>query len=155
MAHPFIEHLKKDHDEQREMGKRLWEANRVEERRQAWENFYMELFPHLYGEEASIFDYLQAKGGSPRVRANEALQEHHIAKILMREINDLAVNGETFHAKVYALDKLNRAHLDEEERVHFPLLEELATDAELDWLFMHKYEAREDEAKEKARLNLS
>ena len=154
MAHPFIEHLKKDHVKQREMGQRLREAQSEIERKQAWEEFFMELYPHLYGEEASIFDYLLSKGGTARVRANEALQEHYVDRILMREINELNLDGETFHAKAYVLTKVNQVHLDEEERVHFPLLEELATPKEMDELFNKKYERREEEVKGEARAML-
>lgn len=38
MAHPFIEHLKKDHQKQRELGGRLCEAEDPEKRKKIWDD---------------------------------------------------------------------------------------------------------------------
>jgi hemerythrin superfamily protein len=154
MAHPFIEHLKKDHEKQRELGQKLRMANHFDEFNQAWKDYYIALYPHLIGEEDSIFLFLLEKSESARVRAVEALQEHYVDRILMSEINELDLDEETFHAKAYVLEKVNRMHIYEEEIVHFPLLERLALKAEMDELFKIKYLNREEEGKEDARRNL-
>jgi hemerythrin-like domain-containing protein len=154
MSHPFVEHIKKDYEKQREMGKRLREARNLKELFDTWNEYFMELYPHLNGEEASIFDFLESKGGLAQARADEAMEEHHVDKVLMKEINDLAHEGKPFHAKAYVLDKLNRVHIDEEEQVHLPLMEKLATEEEMDGLFKQKYEKREKEVKGEARTML-
>jgi hemerythrin superfamily protein len=145
MAHEFIEHLLEDHEEQRAMGDQIREAMDPEERKELWEDFHEELSGHLLGEEASIFPFLQEVGGEAREEANKALQEHHVAKVVMRELQDTMIDGETWLAKVTVLDDLNKHHIDEEERVHFPMLVRLCTEEQLDELF-EQYEDAEESA---------
>lgn len=148
VAHAFIEHLKGDHEKQRKLGKELREETDPEKRKALWEDFYEELFPHLLGEEASVFNFMEESGGSAREEALKAMQEHHVAKILMDEINDLDFDDEEFGPKVYMLDRHNREHIREEERTYFPILEKIASDDEMDFLFDEKYEKTEEEIKE-------
>ena len=147
MAHEFIEHLLEDHETQRMMGDEIRNAVDADERKELWEAFYEELAGHLLGEEASIFPFLQEAGGEAREEANKALQEHHVAKLVMRELQDVSIDGETWEAKVYVLDELNRHHIDEEEQTHFPMLVRLTTSEQLDELF-EQYEDAEEEAEE-------
>lgn len=153
MAHLFVEHLKKDHQKQHELGEKLRNATSLSERERWWEELYLELYPRVLGEEASIFPFLQSKGEGPRVKANEALQEHHVAKLVMREMLDMVKDTETFHAKAYVLDEFNRHHTDEEEKEHFPMMERLASQEKLNSLFQD-YENAEESAKKEAKKDL-
>lgn len=147
MAHVFIEHLKGDHEKQRRMGKQLRGEKDPEKRRALWKDFYEELYPHLLGEEASVFEFMQQSGGIAREEAMKALQEHHVAKLLMEEIRELDSDDEKFGPKVYMLDRHNRDHMDEEERTYFPILEDIASKDELDFLFDERYEKTEEKIK--------
>jgi hemerythrin-like domain-containing protein len=135
MAHPFIQHLERDHEEQRKLGQKLKEAKGAEERERLRQQFHEALLPHVEGEEASIFDYMQNAGGKAREEALKALQEHHVAEVVLRELMELSLEGDVFSAKAYVLDELNRHHMEEEETTHFPMLEEMASDAKIDELF--------------------
>ena len=148
MTHPFIQHLEKDHDKQRQLGKKLRQAEQPEQREELRKEMYNELYPHVVGEEASIFDYLKSAEGEARDEALKALQEHHVAKIVLRELMDLSVEGDTFMAKAYLLDELNRHHMDEEEKTHFPLLERMADKEKINQLF-EQYEKAEEGASRK------
>jgi hemerythrin superfamily protein len=143
MAHEFIEHLLEDHEEQRKMGDEIRQAMDPEERQELWEDFHEELSGHLLGEEASIFPFLIEIGGEARKESQKALQEHHVAKLVIRELEDTSIDGETWLAKVTVLDELNKHHIDEEERVHIPMLVQLCTSEQLDDLF-DKYEQAEE-----------
>jgi hemerythrin-like domain-containing protein len=147
MAHPFIEHLEKDHEEQRRLGEQLQQVESPEEREQLRDEMYEALLPHVEGEDASIFSFMTSAGGEAREEALKAMQEHHVAKLVLRELMDLDPGGEVFSAKAYVLDELNSHHMDEEEDTHFPMLEEMASQEELDRLFEQYHEAEEKQKK--------
>lgn len=134
MAHKFIQHLIKDHETQRRLGEKLRNAEGAERERLRQE-FYDEVMPHVEGEEASIFRYMQDANGKAREEALKALQEHHVAKLVLRELMGLDAEGEIFSPKAYVLDELNRHHMDEEEATHFPMLEEMASKEQIDKLY--------------------
>ncbi len=146
--HPFLKHLREDHEEQKKLGKQLIDASSPEEREKMRQKFYEELYPHMVGEEASMFKRLKgADDEEIRGDALENLQEHHVAKIVLRELMDLETDSEVFKAKAKVLDELNRHHLEEEEKEAFKHLQKLCSDQELSELF-EQYEQAEEKAKE-------
>jgi hemerythrin-like domain-containing protein len=60
---------------------------------------------------------------------------------------DLDVDDEVFIAKAKVLREVNNHHLKEEEEEHFPRLESLASEEELDTLF-EAYEHAEHEVED-------
>lgn len=140
--HQFIRHLRSDHDKQRRLGTALKEAKTAEDREKLRKEMYEGLVPHMEGEEHSIFTYMR---GSKDVHAKdgalEAIQEHHVGKMVMQEILDLTLDSEVFKAKASVLDELNRHHMEEEEKEHFPWLERNASERKLDELFKSYEEA--------------
>ena len=143
MNHQFIQHLKKDHEEQRRLGEELGKAKTAEERKRLHKELYNAIKPHIEGEDVSIFDHLESAGGESREGALEALQEHHIARVLLRELMELDPEGDILNAKAKVLHESNRHHMNEEEQTHFPRIESLASKEELDRLF-EAYEEREE-----------
>lgn len=150
MTHPFIEHLKKDHEKQRSIGEQLRNAQTPEEREKLRKQMYEALYPHIEGEDASLFDYMKSEEGKAREGAFKAMQEHHVAKMVLNELMDVSLDGETLHAKAYVLDELNRHHMDEEEKTHFPRLQSMASEQQLDELF-EQYEQAEKKAKKSSK----
>lgn len=147
MTHELIEHLRQDHEKQRSLGEQLKKADRPKERDELRQQYHDEVYPHMRGEENSIFPFMKNAGdGEARDEAMEALQEHHIAKLVLRELADLKLESEVFKAKASVLDELNRHHIDEEESTHFAWLEGHASNEELDELF-RRYEEAEEDAK--------
>jgi len=63
------------------------------------------------------------------------MQEHHVDRILLKELMDLDVENEIFTAKAKVQREENGHHLEEEEEEHFPWLESLASEEELDALY--------------------
>ncbi len=114
--HPFLKHLKEDHEKQKALGKKLSETTDPAERAKLRQEFHDELYPHMIGEEASIFERLkQADSEEVRDDALEGLQEHHVGKIVLRELMELKTDSDIFKAKAKVLDELNRHHIQEEE----------------------------------------
>lgn len=145
--HKFLEHLRKDHEEQKNLGKKLSEAKDPDEREKLRQRFYESLQPHIIGEEASIFPRLkESDDEEARDDGLEGLQEHHVAKLVLRELMDLEPNSDIFKAKAKVLDELNRHHIEEEEKDVFRHLKKLCSDEELDKLFQ-QYEKAEEGAK--------
>ncbi len=144
--HPFIEHLVKDHAEQRTLGRQLKDARNPDDRKRLREKMGVELLPHMAGEEASIFSYMRASGtANAKEHALEAIQEHHVGRIVLSELQALTLDSEVFSAKAAVLSELNQHHMEEEEREHFPWLEKNASTDELDTLF-EQYKAAEQSA---------
>jgi len=148
MAHEFIQHLIRDHQTQRRLGEQLRKAKEPGEREKLRQEFYEEVMPHVVGEEASIFRYMQDAEGKAREEALKALQEHHVAKLVLRELMALNLEGDVFSAKGYVLDEMNRHHMDEEEKTHFPMLEKMASKEKLDALYEDYQNAEEEEESE-------
>ncbi|MFZ0130912.1 MAG: hemerythrin domain-containing protein [Desulfobacterales bacterium] len=145
--HEFLEHLRKDHEEQKNLGKKLSEAKEPDERERLRKQFYESLYPHIVGEEASIFPRLkESDDEEARDDGLEGLQEHHVAKLVLRELMDLETKSDIFKAKAKVLDELNRHHIQEEEKDVFGHLKKLCSDEEMDKLFQ-QYEKAEEEAK--------
>jgi hemerythrin-like domain-containing protein len=147
MKHPYIKHLLKDHKKQRKLEKKLVKAETREDKEKYRLKLYDALYPHIEGEDASIFDFLANKGDKAKAGALEAMQEHHVDRILLDELMALDVDDEVFIAKAKVLREVNNHHLKEEEKEHFPRLESLASEEQLDALF-EAYESAEHEVKE-------
>jgi hypothetical protein len=143
MAHKFIQHLVRDHETQRRLGAQLQDAKDQGERERLRDEFYKEFMPHVEGEEASIFRYLQREGDKAREEALKALQEHHVAKLVLRELMGLNLERDVFSAKAYVLDEMNRHHMEEEEKTHFPMLEKMTSKAKIDELYADYQEVEE------------
>ncbi|MFZ0241914.1 MAG: hemerythrin domain-containing protein [Desulfobacterales bacterium] len=145
--HEFLEHLRQDHEEQKTLGKKLSEAKEPDERERLRKQFYESLHPHIMGEEASIFPRLK-KSDDEEARDDslEGLQEHHVAKLVLRELMDLETNSDIFKAKAKVLDELNRHHIEEEEKDIFGHLKKQCSKEEMDKLFK-QYEEAEEGAK--------
>lgn len=147
MKHPYIKHLLKDHKKQRKLEKKLVKAETRENKEKYRLKLYDALYPHIEGEDASIFDFLTKKGDKAKAGALEAMQEHHVDRVLLDELMALDIDDEVFIAKAKVLREVNNHHLKEEEKEHFPRLESLASEEQLDALF-EAYESAEHEVKE-------
>jgi hemerythrin superfamily protein len=146
MPHPFIDHLVKDHQKQREVGKKLREATDPQQRESLLQQFREALVPHMEGEEASIFAYMQGANKKSKGAAMEAVQEHNVARVLLHELMDMKPDDPVFSAKASVLDELNLHHMNEEEKKQFLLLVDKAGAKKLDALY-EDYEAAEKKAK--------
>src|SRR5262249_23254957 len=60
----------------------------------------------------------EVRGATPDVL--EAIEEHHVVKWLLHELEDLAADDERFDAKVTVMMESVRHHVKEEERELFP-----------------------------------
>jgi hemerythrin superfamily protein len=144
--HKLLQELREDHQEQKRLGRELVETEDPGKREHLRRRFYESVYPHMLGEEASIFRRLSEDDGEARADALEGLEEHHVAKVVLGELLEMPMDGDAFTAKAKVLDELNRHHIDEEEDDVFEHLRERCTDEELDRLY-EQYERAEQRAR--------
>jgi hemerythrin superfamily protein len=90
-----------------------------------------ELAVHSAIEEQVFYPAVRSKGGQLQEMILLALEEHHVAKWLLKELEDLPAEAERFEAKVLVLMENIRTHVAEEERELFPQVRKAFTPAEL------------------------
>jgi hemerythrin superfamily protein len=132
-----IELLTSDHDEVREMFEQFRaakEAKDTEQMRSLQQQIFDELETHTRIEEDIFYPAVQELGVEDLTETvSEGVQEHHVVKVLMREIRDLS-DQEIFEAKMTVLMENVEHHAEEEESEMFPDLREHMSDQRLDEL---------------------
>ncbi|MFL5346127.1 MAG: hemerythrin domain-containing protein [Hyalangium sp.] len=90
-----------------------------------------ELAIHAAIEEQVFYPAVRAKAEKLVDPILEALEEHHVVKWLLNELEGLAPDAERFEAKVKVLIENVRTHVAEEEKELFPQVRKAFTPAEL------------------------
>ncbi|HEX4902274.1 MAG TPA: hemerythrin domain-containing protein [Acidimicrobiales bacterium] len=132
-----IELLKKDHDEVRALFEQFRQASEAEDMdrmKQLQEQIFSELETHTRIEEDIFYPAVKGTEDEELVEnVDEGMQEHHVVKVLMREIQDVS-GDDTFQAKMKVLMENVEHHADEEEEEMFPDVREQFDQARLDEL---------------------
>jgi hemerythrin superfamily protein len=81
-----------------------------------------ELSVHTAAEEQVFYPFVRRAIREASDVILEALEEHHVVKWLIAEINELDVEAERFDAKMKVLMDTVQHHIDEEEEEIFPLV---------------------------------
>jgi hypothetical protein len=108
--------LKTDHEKVAGIFEKLEETTeRAEKTRQElFMQLKQELDLHAHVEEAIFYPVLK-KADETREITMEALQEHHVVKVLLRELDAMEVTSETWTAKLKVLKENVEHHVEEEE----------------------------------------
>jgi hemerythrin superfamily protein len=125
--------LKADHKTVETLFRRFEQAGRNAKKlkRSLVDRIVRELAVHSVIEEQVLYPTARAKARQLTETVLQALEEHHVAKWLLKELEDLPPDAERFEAKVKVLIENVRAHIREEERVLLPQLRKACTPAEL------------------------
>lgn len=148
MAHEFFEHLKEDHQELKSIGEQLMQAKSSREREKLMEELHATFEPHAVGEEASIYKYMTSEQGELREMGLKAIQEHDLARSLLKGMMKGSTENDMFKAKAAVLAESTEHHIQEEENKVFPMLEQKAGQQKLTELF-EQYQEAEEEAEAK------
>jgi hemerythrin superfamily protein len=92
------------------------------------------LSQHALIEEQILYPTVRERLPDEDPLVLEALEEHHVAKWLLSELDNLTPDDERFDAKFTVLAENVRHHVKEEEGELFPKLREEFTKSELDEL---------------------
>lgn len=114
--------LKQDHQTVEELFKRFEDTGdrAFVERRRLVDRIIEELSIHAAIEEQLFYPITREVVPETERHALEGLEEHHIVKWVLRELEDLPADHERFEAKVTVLMENVRHHVEEEESDYFP-----------------------------------
>lgn len=103
----------------------------VKTREEAFGKLKEELDVHAHIEETILYPVLK-KEGETRDITFEGLEEHHVIKVLLRELAAMSVDSEEWTAKAKVLQENVEHHVEEEETKMFKLAREVLSKAEID-----------------------
>jgi hemerythrin-like domain-containing protein len=89
-------------------------------KRQLVDTMIEELSRHAEIEELVFYPAVRQEVDNSESDVLEALEEHHVVKIVLRELEDLEPTDERFDAKVTVMMESVRHHVQEEEQTMFP-----------------------------------
>ena len=119
-----IQLIKKDHAAVERLFKQFERAERggkAAEQRRVVRELTRELSIHAVVEEQLVYPALRRAGEEDEVL--EALEEHHLVKLTLAELEGMTARDERYRAKVAVLTENVRHHVKEEERELLPRLE--------------------------------
>lgn len=123
--------LKKDHRALEQLFTQFERGKRPAERKRIADRVVRELSIHAAIEEQLVYPALRQRLDGQRQMVLVALEEHHLAKVSLAEIEGLDGTEERFEAKVQVLIDGVRRHVQEEERDLFPALKRTFSAQEL------------------------
>jgi hemerythrin-like domain-containing protein len=148
MTHEFLETLKTDHEEVKGMLEKLSEGPKTAKARESlFTKLKKELIPHMKGEEKHFYSVLAEKKQA-RMQSMEALEEHHVAEVVLKELDKLPKGAENWGAKLKVFKELLEHHIEEEEGEVFETAEEELDEDMLDQI-MESFQKEKEKIKNK------
>jgi hemerythrin superfamily protein len=125
--------LKADHKTVEALFRRFEQAGRNAKKlkRKLVDQMVRELAIHAVIEEQVFYPAVRAKAEKLQDIVLEALEEHHVVKWTLSELESLPPDAERFEAKVKVLIENVRTHVAEEQDALFPQVRKAFTPAEL------------------------
>ncbi len=127
MASGIIEMLKEDHNKVKGLFEEF-ESAEGRERAGIAKTALQELEVHANLEESLIYPAIRKEIDGHDLMS-EAIEEHHLVHVLIKELKKLKPGDEKFQAKFTVLGELVKHHIEEEENEMLPQAEE----SDLDW----------------------
>ena len=127
LASRVIDMLKEDHEKVKDLFEDF-ESTEGEEQADIAATTIMELEVHADLEEKLIYPAIREHIDEDEMM-NEAVEEHHLVHVLIKELKKLKPKDEVFQAKFKILGELVKHHIEEEEREMLPK----AQASEIDW----------------------
>ena len=127
-----IELLKEDHDKVDRLFQKV-KATEEGEHKELFEKIKEELETHTHIEETIFYPKLKEEEELKDI-VLEGIEEHHQAKMFLRELSNLVEDSEKFEPKLKVLMEDIEHHVQEEEGEMFPKVEKAFDAATLDEL---------------------
>ena len=113
--------LKDDHEKVKGLFRQFEKARSDDKKKQLADEIMHELEVHSQIEEEIFYPAVREKGGSSQQEiVAEAVEEHHVVDVLMKEIKELDPSDERFEAKMTVLIENVEHHIEEEEKEMLP-----------------------------------
>ncbi len=131
MHQELFDALKHDHAEVKDLLARMKETSEgaIKTRDNLLEKLRNEIVPHMRGEERGLYPIME-KYKETKKDAFEAEDEHHVARIVMHELEEMNPQDERWAAKQKVLSELIHHHIEEEESKIFKEVREKFSDQE-------------------------
>jgi hemerythrin superfamily protein len=127
LATGVIAMLKEDHEKVKGLFEEF-EAAEGREQADIAATAIMELEVHADLEEKLVYPAIREQIDEHE-KMNEAIEEHHLVHVLLKELKKLKPKDEVFQAKFKVLGELVKHHIEEEEGEMLPKAQE----SEIDW----------------------
>jgi hemerythrin-like domain-containing protein len=115
--------LREQHREVEQLFARALGTEDARTRRSALNEIRRKLEMHTSIEERVFYPAVKLLGEQGRGMALEAYEEHHVVKLVLRELPRLEPKSESFEAKMTVLKELVAHHVAEEENEMLPMAE--------------------------------
>ncbi|MBF6599188.1 MAG: hemerythrin domain-containing protein [Dehalococcoidia bacterium] len=116
--------LRQQHDEVKEIFKKFSGSDDTNTRKEFAQKAMLQLVVHTKLEEEIFYPAVRAEGDTDSMM-NEALEEHHVADLLIEELHQVPPSNPQYEAKFEVLAEAVRHHIEEEESEMFPKASEL------------------------------
>jgi hemerythrin superfamily protein len=135
--------LKQEHQEVSQLLEQITEQGASKEQ---IDELYMMLEAHTKGEEQTLYKDLK-KSEQTHELILEAIEEHHVADMLLKEIRQMDPSDEVCQAKLKVLKETVEHHVKEEEQELFPKAQQVMDDQ---WAqkMGEQYEQKEQQLKQ-------
>jgi hemerythrin superfamily protein len=121
--------LTKQHKEVKAIFKKIEKAENAAQRRKLLDQIATALQAHTTIEEELFYPAVRDLGTKKATEmVAEALEEHHVVKLVLRELPQVDPEDERFEAKMTVLSELVEHHADEEEEEMFKTAHKLGDD---------------------------
>lgn len=116
MHNEFFQMLKKDHVAVKGiLGQLTSTKDSAPKKREAlFQKLRVELVPHMKAEESTFYPPLLAKKDA-RQDAMEGVEEHHVSEIVLKELEKMPKDQDTWGAKMVVFKELVEHHIQDEE----------------------------------------
>jgi hemerythrin superfamily protein len=121
--------LKKQHKEVKALFKKMEKAENARERRSLMDEIASALEAHTVIEEEMFYPAVrELESKKAHEMVDEAFEEHHVVKLVLKELPTVDPDDERFEAKMTVLSELVEHHVEEEEGEMFKLAKKLGED---------------------------
>lgn len=128
-AQDVLEILRDDHEKVKSLFQEFEEAEDSKTKQRICEETLLELKVHAQLEEEVFYPAVRAEIDEEEIM-DEAVEEHHVAKMLISELEDMDADDDQFEAKFTVLGEVVDHHVQEEEGEMFPQVEDMDLDFE-------------------------
>lgn len=143
MSNKLFDELVGDHNTIKDLLEKIIDPSEtsLKSRSKFFQQLKEELVPHMKSEEIAYYPVLNAKRESHE-KALESLEEHHVAELVLAELDKVNPDEDIWKAKATVLYEILNHHIDEEEDVIFDLTEELLDDTKINNIYKNFMEEK-------------
>ncbi len=115
--------IKQDHRTVKGLFRKFEQAQSTQDKQRLAQQIIEELSAHATVEEQLVYPVLREAQSRMEQPVLNALEEHHAAKLVLAELDDMKASDERFDAKMHFVREAIEMHIEEEEETLLPRLQ--------------------------------